>query len=90
MDAELRRFSHGSNHAFISPLSNYAPTIAIQLEALHKYNCQQVLWLYGPEHYLTEVGTMNIFMYWVNEQGGKFTPGLIYPSGNLAYAIISS
>ena len=49
---------------------NYAPTINIQMEA-NKQNCQQVLWLYGEDHMLTEVGTMNIFMLWVNEQGGK-------------------
>ena len=33
--------------------------------------CQQILWLYGDEHYLTEVGTMNIFLSWHNEAGGK-------------------
>lgn len=32
--------------------------------------CQQVLWLYGEEQRITEVGAMNIFMYWKNEQGG--------------------
>ncbi|ELT87448.1 hypothetical protein CAPTEDRAFT_223181 [Capitella teleta] len=65
--------------------ANYAPTINIQLEALEKHHCQQVLWLYGPEHQLTEVGTMNIFMFWVNEQGERelVTPpldtGIILP-----------
>lgn len=50
--------------------SNYAPTIHVQKEASSK-GLQQVLWLYGPEHQLTEVGTMNIFVLFVNEQGGK-------------------
>jgi branched-chain amino acid aminotransferase len=65
--------------------SNYAPTIQIQIEAINKHDCQQVLWLYGPDHMLTEVGTMNIFMFWVNEQGERelVTPplssGLILP-----------
>jgi branched-chain amino acid aminotransferase len=64
--------------------SNYAPTIAIQMEAA-KRNCQQVLWLNGDDHEVTEVGTMNFLMYWINEQGEKelITPtldtGLILP-----------
>lgn len=51
--------------------SNYGPTIHVQLEASRK-GLQQVLWLYGPEHYVTEVGTMNIFMLFINDNGGKF------------------
>ena len=45
----------------------------------------QVLWLYGPDHKVTEVGTMNFFMYWTNENGEEelVTPplssGLILP-----------
>ena len=31
---------------------------------------QQVLWLYGDDQQLTEVGTMNLFVNWVNEEGG--------------------
>lgn len=64
--------------------SNYAPTIAIQAEAA-KRGCQQVLWLYGPDHECTEVGTMNFLTYWINEKGEKelVTPtldtGLILP-----------
>ncbi|XP_067654860.1 branched-chain-amino-acid aminotransferase, cytosolic-like [Haliotis asinina] len=49
--------------------SNYGPTIAIQDKALKESNAQQVLWLFGPDHQLTEVGTMNLFMYWINEKG---------------------
>jgi branched-chain amino acid aminotransferase len=29
---------------------------------------QQILWLFGPDHQVTEVGTMNCFIYWTNEQ----------------------
>ncbi|XP_073830614.1 branched chain amino acid transaminase [Musca autumnalis] len=63
--------------------SNYAPTINVQKEASRK-GLQQVLWLYGDDHQLTEVGTMNIFMFFVNEKGEKElrTPplnGLILP-----------
>lgn len=41
----------------------------IQRKAVEK-GCQQVLWLYGDDHYVTEVGTMNLFMFWINENGG--------------------
>ncbi|XP_066483488.1 branched-chain-amino-acid aminotransferase, mitochondrial [Tiliqua scincoides] len=47
---------------------NYGPTIYVQNEAT-KEDCQQVLWLYGDDHQITEVGTMNIFLFWKNEQG---------------------
>lgn len=63
--------------------SNYAPTIHVQREAIEK-GLQQVLWLYGEENELTEVGTMNIFMFYINDDGEKelVTPplnGLILP-----------
>nr|CAG4648626.1 EOG090X051P [Polyphemus pediculus] len=63
--------------------SNYAPTIHIQKQA-EKRGHQQVLWLYGDDHQLTEVGTMNIFVLMVNKNGEKelVTPplnGLILP-----------
>ncbi|XP_037937387.1 branched-chain-amino-acid aminotransferase, cytosolic [Teleopsis dalmanni] len=63
--------------------SNYAPTINVQKEAARK-GLNQVLWLYGEDHQLTEVGTMNIFMFYINDQGEKelITPplnGLILP-----------
>lgn len=51
--------------------SNYAPTIHVQKEAASK-GLQQVLWLYGPDHDLTEVGTMNIFTLFINDDGGMF------------------
>ncbi|KAM9393237.1 branched-chain-amino-acid aminotransferase, cytosolic-like [Pholidichthys leucotaenia] len=62
---------------------NYGPTIAIQSAALQQ-GCQQVLWLYGAEEEITEVGTMNLFIYWTNQHGEKelVTPpldGLILP-----------
>lgn len=39
---------------------NYAPGILPQLEAAKK-GYQQNLWLFGDDHLLTEVGTMNLF-----------------------------
>lgn len=49
---------------------NYAPTINPQSEAAKK-GFQQVLWLYGDADEVTEVGTMNMFTLWVNEEGEK-------------------
>ena len=39
---------------------------------------QQILWLFGPKHMITEVGTMNFFMFWINDKGEKelITPPL--------------
>ncbi|XP_064171172.1 branched-chain-amino-acid aminotransferase, mitochondrial [Anguilla rostrata] len=62
---------------------NYGPTIAVQSEAV-KQGCQQVLWLYGDREEITEVGTMNLFIYWTTKKGEKelITPpldGIILP-----------
>nr|XP_054596138.1 branched-chain-amino-acid aminotransferase, cytosolic isoform X2 [Nothobranchius furzeri] len=62
---------------------NYGPTIAVQNEA-QKRGCQQVLWLYEEEEQITEVGTMNLFIYWTNTKGERelVTPpldGIILP-----------
>lgn len=37
-----------------------------------KLGHQQVLWLFGPDRELTEVGSMNIFIVFINEQGGQY------------------
>lgn len=57
--------------------SNYAPTIALQEEA-EKKGYQQILWLYGDDQELTEVGAMNIFFYMINENNERelVTPSL--------------
>ncbi|XP_061703008.1 branched-chain-amino-acid aminotransferase, mitochondrial isoform X2 [Syngnathoides biaculeatus] len=62
---------------------NYGPTIAVQNEAVER-GCQQVLWLYGDDEEITEVGTMNLFIYWTNQNGERelVTPpldGIILP-----------
>ena len=49
---------------------NYAATIQIQDIAVREKGCQQVLWLYGEDHIMTEVGTMNLFVYLINKDGG--------------------
>ena len=64
--------------------SNYGPTIKVQQNAV-KEGCQQVLWLFGDDQQLTEVGTMNIFVYLINDRNERelITPpledGLILP-----------
>lgn len=41
--------------------ANYSPGVVPQVEAAKKGYAQN-LWLHGPEHELTEVGTMNLFV----------------------------
>jgi len=47
---------------------NYGPTIMPQKEAQDQ-GFDQVLWLFGDDHQVTEVGTMNLFAHWINEDG---------------------
>lgn len=56
----------------LPPTRNYGPTVLVQREA-QKRGCEQVLWLYGPDQQLTEVGTMNIFIYWTHKDGGELS-----------------
>lgn len=63
--------------------ANYGPTLFAQREAT-KLGLQQVLWLFGPDHQLTEVGTMNIFVLIKDDNKQKLiTPpledGIILP-----------
>ncbi|TDL28555.1 branched-chain amino acid aminotransferase II [Rickenella mellea] len=48
--------------------ANYAPGVVPQKEAGRKGYVQN-LWLHGPEHHLTEVGTMNMFVVFKAENG---------------------
>ena len=50
--------------------ANYAPCIKPQMEAAQK-GFQQNLWLFGEEGYITEVGTMNVFFAFANDDGTK-------------------
>lgn len=65
---KVRAWPGGTGDAKVG--GNYAPCIRPQLDA-NKEGYQQNLWLFGPDHQLTEVGTMNCFVYWKNEKGGK-------------------
>lgn len=50
--------------------ANYAPCILPQLEAASR-GFQQNLWLFGEEEYVTEVGTMNLFIALKNKETGQ-------------------
>ncbi|CAM9162238.1 unnamed protein product [Discosporangium mesarthrocarpum] len=50
---------------------NYAPTILPQMQAMKDHGCAQILWLFGEDHLVTEVGAMNIFFLIEKEGGGK-------------------
>lgn len=62
----VRAFEGGSGNYKMG--ANYGPTIYPHMMAM-KQGHQQILWLYGDDHYITEVGTMNILIYWKNKQG---------------------
>ncbi|QKX56334.1 uncharacterized protein TRUGW13939_03435 [Talaromyces rugulosus] len=50
--------------------ANYAPCVVPQQEAASR-GYQQNLWLFGEEEYVTEVGTMNLFMAIKNKETGQ-------------------
>jgi branched-chain amino acid aminotransferase len=50
--------------------ANYAPCIVPQLKAAKK-GLHQNLWLFGEEEYITEVGTMNLFVAIKNKETGQ-------------------
>jgi branched-chain amino acid aminotransferase len=64
--------------------ANYAITVMPGALA-HDRGCQQVLWLFGPERFITEVGSMNLVGIWVNRAGERelitaaLDDGLILP-----------
>lgn len=49
---------------------NYGPSIVPQKEAMDK-GYAQVLWLFGEDHEVTEVGTMNQFFLWNTPDGRR-------------------
>ncbi len=56
--------------------ANYAPCVVPQLEAAGR-GFQQNLWLFGPEEYATEAGTMNLFVALRDRETGR--PELVTP-----------
>ncbi|KAI7861164.1 aminotransferase [Circinella umbellata] len=62
----VRAWPRGTGDSKIG--GNYAPGLLPQLLA-SKQGYQQNLWLFGENDQLTEVGAMNLFVLWKNEQG---------------------
>ncbi|XP_050442499.1 branched-chain-amino-acid aminotransferase, cytosolic [Adelges cooleyi] len=63
--------------------ANYASALYPQKLAL-ECGCHQLLWLFGEDRQITEAGTMNVFIFYKNQNGEKVlcTPplnGLILP-----------
>ncbi|GMM37820.1 branched-chain-amino-acid transaminase [Saccharomycopsis crataegensis] len=50
--------------------ANYAPCVLPQKQAASR-GYQQNLWLFGPENYVTEVGSMNLFFAFKDSKTGK-------------------
>ncbi|KAJ2651018.1 branched-chain-amino-acid transaminase bat2 [Coemansia sp. RSA 1250] len=49
---------------------NYAPALRPAMDVVKK-GYDQILWLLGDDHYVTEVGTMNFMIFWITETGEK-------------------
>ena len=49
---------------------NYSPTVMAQRDAANS-GASQALFVYDKEQYITEAGTMNIFLLWKNKMGEK-------------------
>ncbi|ETW09927.1 branched-chain amino acid aminotransferase [Aphanomyces invadans] len=67
-DKYVRAWPGGTGNTKVG--GNYGPTIMPQMEAAKK-GYSQILWLFGEDHLVTEAGTMNLFVFWINEQGEK-------------------
>lgn len=62
----VRSWPGGTGSAKVS--GNYAASLLVQGEAKRR-GCDQVLWLFGPEGYITEAGSANFFVIWRNPEG---------------------
>lgn len=65
----VRAWPGGAGNAKVG--GNYAPSIAPARNAMIEHGCQQVLWLFGEDHEVTEVGAMNIFFVVKNKENPK-------------------
>lgn len=63
----VRAWPGGAGNAKVG--GNYAPTILPSKKA-QALGCSQILWLFGKEHYATEVGAMNMFFFLRKPNGG--------------------
>jgi branched-chain amino acid aminotransferase len=60
----VRAWPGGTGNAKVG--GNYAPTMKPQFLAAAQ-GCSQILWLFGENEEITEVGAMNVFFYLINE-----------------------
>lgn len=65
-EREVRAYPGGSGAAKIG--ANYAPTLLPHGRALQK-GYDQVLWLFGPDRFITEAGGSNFFVIWRTTSG---------------------
>ena len=65
----VRAWPGGSGNTKLG--SNYGPSITPQIAAARDHACQQVLYLFGPEKRVTEVGAMNLFVLWRGADGAR-------------------
>lgn len=63
----VRAWPGGTGNAKLG--GNYGPTILPSYNAMQEKGCQQILWLFGDDHEVTEVGAMNIFFLLKNKDG---------------------
>jgi len=61
----VRAWPHGFGDKKLG--GNYGPTLRTSRRGSETHGCDQVLWLLHD--YVTEVGTMNFFLFWKNERG---------------------
>jgi branched-chain amino acid aminotransferase len=64
----VRAWPGGSGSSKIG--GNYGPTMMPGAEA-QKRGYSQILWIFGEEEYVTEVGAMNVFFLFEKEGGGR-------------------
>jgi len=64
----IRAWPGGSGNSKVG--GNYAPTMKAAADA-SKEGFDQVLWLFGDDDEITEVGSMNLFLYMVNKDSGR-------------------
>lgn len=64
----VRAWPGGFGYAKVG--ANYGPSLVAQGEARAR-GFDQILWLFGPEGYVTEAGASNFFVVWRSKETGK-------------------
>lgn len=57
---------------------NLAVCFFLLQEIASEFGCHQLLWLFGEDRKITEVGAMNVFIFYKNEIGGNITIRLLH------------